>query len=248
MYEIKSNLGANLFFSLDEIVFQLKSNYDFTSNHKEVLKVIQDDNLLSFEDIIKKIELFRDVTITKDNIHLYYEFMSDDDLRKISILEILLDTFNKRSTKIIYTLFPGVDETIRDDIRDNYLLQDRNVSLNIVYLQTIFGVKDTLKPINEYIKEIKNSSEYKEYLLSTVKISLDIINIKKGIDYKYCTYVIYNNSVEVKRFEDVAYTQKAFINFHRKIFDEFGSYKVNKKLLEQMSDYDYAQNPYMSTK
>jgi len=149
-------------------------------------------------------------TITKDNIALYYEFMSDEEFRRVSILEILLDTFNKRSTKIIYTLFPGVDETIRDDIRDNYLLQDRNVSLNIVYLQTIFGVKDTLKPINQYIKEIKNSSEYKEYISKSTLVAYidkdrsDDINIVISFNRKG------SGSIEVSNYEMADYIVSCF--------------------------------------
>ena len=160
MYEIKANLGANLFFSLDEIVFQLKCNYDFATTHEEVLKVIQDDKvifLLSFDDIIKKVELLRGVDITKDNIHLYYEFMSDEDLQKnINILE---NIFMQRSLKVarffnMYNcdFFPLAVKTSSEIGKTSSLY--------------IFGVKDTLKPIDEYIKEIKESSEYKEYIES----------------------------------------------------------------------------------
>jgi len=150
------------------------------------------------------------VAITKDNISDYYEFMSDEEFRRVSILEILLDTFNKRSSEIIYTLFPGVDETIRDNVRDNYLLQDRNASLNIVYLQTIFGVKDSLKPTDEYIEDIKASSEYKEYISKSTLVAYidkdrsDDINIVISFNRKG------SGSIEVSNYEMADYIVSCF--------------------------------------
>lgn len=164
MYEIKANFGANLFFSLDEIVFQLKSDYDFTATNEEILKVIQDDKvifLLSFQDIIKKIELLRGITITKDNIHLYYEFMSDEDL-KAHRFELTF-IYNSR----LHTIFHYFNTKCnfignRQDFRKLYTLD--NLQSGYITSWSIFGVQDTLKPINEYIEEIKASSEYKEYI------------------------------------------------------------------------------------
>ncbi len=59
MYEIKSNIGANLLFNLDEIIFQLSSEYKFNATHEEILKVISNDGkvfILSFDEIIQKIQ------------------------------------------------------------------------------------------------------------------------------------------------------------------------------------------------
>jgi hypothetical protein len=59
MYEIKSTIGANLLFTLDEIIFQLNSEYKFDVTGDEVLKVIQNDIevfVLSFDEIIQKIQ------------------------------------------------------------------------------------------------------------------------------------------------------------------------------------------------
>ena len=62
MYEIKANLGKNLFYNLDEIVFKL-AVLNFKATHKEVLEVIQDDKrvkLLSLNEIIKEIKKHRE--------------------------------------------------------------------------------------------------------------------------------------------------------------------------------------------
>ena len=170
-YEIKSNLGANLFFSLDEIVFQLKGEYDFTSNHKEVLKVIQDDNLLSFKDIIKKIELLRGVTITRGNIALYYEFMSKEE--KIQNAFILDDIFEDREMKIVeYFLISANDlENEKREIKGDSIPQfGGTIKLHkLIFGQAIFGTIDTLQPINEYIEEIKASNEYKKFIKETLR-------------------------------------------------------------------------------
>jgi len=99
------------------------------------------------------------ISITKDNIHLYYEFMSDDDKSKYSV--ILSQLFYSRQGMAI-NIF---------NVKNAY--NNKNV-LNIVWNYhnknvcgySIFGIKDTLKPIDEYISDIKESSEYKEYIES----------------------------------------------------------------------------------
>ena len=61
-YEIKSPLGENLFFSIDEIVFELNARFNYDAKNSDILSVIQNKTiifLLSFEDIIKKIQLLK---------------------------------------------------------------------------------------------------------------------------------------------------------------------------------------------
>ena len=94
-------------------------------------------------------------TITKDNIHLYYEFMSDEELEIHK--EVIQQTFFTRLDKI----------KISCNIKNlwnfkHYNVLKRSSDLSVLSI-CIFGVKDTLKDINDYIKEIKNSKEYKEY-------------------------------------------------------------------------------------
>ena len=97
-----------------------------------------------------EIDFKEGVVITKDNIHLYYVFMSDDDFYKN---ETLLKEVIARRLALIY-LDLNID---KDDLINNHI--------DDVVEQFIFGIKDTLKPIEEYIAEIKDSSEYKEYIL-----------------------------------------------------------------------------------
>lgn len=97
-----------------------------------------------------------EIEITKDNIHLYYEFMSDEDLynyspiindilddRLVAISKILPITKNTDSSSITYK--NGAD------IKKCYVTK-----------QWFFESKDTLKPIDEYIEEIKESEAYKK--------------------------------------------------------------------------------------
>lgn len=104
------------------------------------------------------------VTITKDNIHLYYEFMSDEDAAKDHYYVNMLNyTFKDR---LIATY-----RILNDDKAVKKTLKITKHQNNWIGL-SIFGVKDTLKPIDEYIKEIKESSEYKEYRIDLVLESM----------------------------------------------------------------------------
>ena len=107
----------------------------------------QDERILLIQDVI-----------TKDNIHLYYEFMSDEDLKKYRI--ILGSLFNNRNWDIIKFI---------DDLNSN---DKTNINFNLDWIEgtllctknQVFGVKDTLKSIHEYIADIKESIQYKEYM------------------------------------------------------------------------------------
>jgi len=126
------------------------------------------------------------VAITKDNIHLYYEFMSDEDkinnssfiklsnIEKIYPLmsnwhkEICFNTvhlmFAKRKSILLKTFSNNkniVCNTKLFKAEDNFFLSDDgyfNVSLYC------FNIEDTLKPVKEYIAEIKESDAYKKYV------------------------------------------------------------------------------------
>lgn len=116
-----------------------------------------------FNDLISVI--YEEVVITKDNIHLYYEFMSDEDLENWSKnLDIV---FLERSRLL------GVLKTTSDVLKDNSYILDKYEEVttskydNRFIALSMFGVKDTLKPIDEYIAEIKESDAYKEYIAKT---------------------------------------------------------------------------------
>ena len=100
--------------------------------------------------------VYKDEPVNENNIHLYYEFMSS--LKKCDYGYILTKIFTNRfhiiNDKIILNATSIKYETV--------------TSINYMYLlsQSIYGVEDTLKPIDDYITEIKDSSEYKEYIAS----------------------------------------------------------------------------------
>lgn len=116
-----------------------------------------------------------DVEITKDNIHLYYEFMSDEDLKKYS--NLLSSIIAVRFYKVVEILnLPkntngGFDNSnIYGVIAQPQGYFDKQfMKLKCTYGATllkydVFEVKDTLNPIDEYIEEIKASKAYKEYI------------------------------------------------------------------------------------
>ena len=105
----------------------------------------------------KRVLLIEDV-ITKDNIHLYYEFMSDEDIKTYK--DILNISFRSRK------------EAIEAHLSIDLLALDSSKFIfNNCYLinSSIFGIEDTLKPIDEYIEEIKAGSEYKEYISRNIQ-------------------------------------------------------------------------------
>lgn len=92
-----------------------------------------------------------DFEIDEKNIHLYYEFMSDEDLKKYA--DILDDIFNDR--------LDIIENTISFNIANYYSKTKRFKRKLYILSFSFFGVRDKLKPIDEYIKEIKDSEQYK---------------------------------------------------------------------------------------
>lgn len=122
-----------------------------------ILSYLEDESCTISEDEIFQYLLKHGATITIDNIHLYYKFMSSDDLDQNSSLIWIV--ISNRFQLIIDKLV--LDDTIyRDD--NDILLFDRVDGFKIGI--SFFGIKDTLKAIDEYIEEIKNSEAYKSYI------------------------------------------------------------------------------------
>jgi hypothetical protein len=104
---------------------------------------IKNDKYLYIKDVI-----------TVDNISLYYEFMSDEDLEKYRV--ILRNIFYDRKLIILKSL--NFINSYSDEKKSHYIYDA------IKKHQSFFGIKDTLKPIDEYIEQIKQSEAYKEYI------------------------------------------------------------------------------------
>lgn len=131
----------------------------------DTLEKILNDNISKFDlldiDLLFEITLFRITKdsnlITIDNISLYYEFMSHDNKVNNSIL--LHKLFNRRMGIIYFDLKIDNFNLWLNNIL-SYEVDNNDFMINC----SIFGIVDTLKPIDEYIEEIKQSEAYKEYI------------------------------------------------------------------------------------
>lgn len=104
-------------------------------------------------------------TINVDNVNLYYSFMNDEDVKKYNV--IIAQSLENRLQEIYTKLgfINKIDQSIMPYEFSNYLDGIYTVmGTGKIPFQIIFGVKDTLRPIDEYITEIKNSEQYKNYL------------------------------------------------------------------------------------
>ncbi len=134
----------------------------------EQKKIISDLRCFASENAIneeiEKLNLLLDdfekdnTLVNEDNIHLYYQFMEKEDLEIYSNLlnDILLNRFH------------NVRNTIKVKDKKFKPLKDYNIDLaeksnNYIYV-SIFEIKDTLKPIDEYIAKIKQSEQYLQYI------------------------------------------------------------------------------------
>ena len=188
--------NENLEYSHKEYYDYLKltDTVEPTENDKKVVGSTP-TNFEKKDSKMKKVNL-KNVVITEDNISDYYEFMSDDELLEHSSLisTVFYYRYNdlykvriydngkhgkyfklpqRENTKILFS------EKFKDNNGyDNYKLSPSTppiLELNDVHLLhdglspvglTIFGVKDTLKPLDDYILEIKESVSYKDYVSS----------------------------------------------------------------------------------
>jgi len=182
---------------------------------------------------------FKKVVITKDNIHLYYEFMSDEDLEKYGY--ILNDIFENRQRNI--------SNILKINLTDIELMQfEHYAHFQIVGLIS-YGIKDTLKPTDEYIEEIKGSSEYKNHFINLS--ILGIIDIDKKINKingsikSYEADLKKENSKEKEMllYQRVTRLQKDIYNFKRGFkfchFSEFKEFATNIRASDEYKEYVY---------
>jgi len=122
------------------------------------------NQLPDFENIYNSLELYNTDTkapldIEQDKevlLSICYPFMSNED--KEEYQDILDSKINSRLTTIVNVIYLESKEQCLEFIEFETTKNDTN---NIG--MTAFGVKDDFEPIDEYIKKIKNSSEYKTY-------------------------------------------------------------------------------------
>lgn len=127
----------------------------FQCDQKDI--IIENENVCPNCDRMNRENDYKngEIDITKDNIHLYYEFMSDEDKNSyVDILDVLLYARLKEI---------GLEKLEINNVHKHIeKVYYKDTAMFISY--SLFGIKDTLKPIDEYIADIKESSEYKEYL------------------------------------------------------------------------------------
>ena len=127
-----------------------------------ILSYLEDEACTISKKEIAEYLLNNNVEITKDNIHLYYEFMSDGDknIHKNTIHSLL----HNRAFNILRNLYI-IDDTSKSMDKDfksfKYISLVYFNNSTIRLESSIFGIMDTLKPIDEYIAEIKESEAYK---------------------------------------------------------------------------------------
>ena len=148
MKQIKENAIANQ----KKIIAELRENTSCESSREIAIAKL---NL-----IVDDYEKDNNV-IDAENIHLYYEFMDIEQVCKIGSTKIFLSKLHdNRHEKIIQLL--NIDVKILCDFR--------KTCIHSYY----FGVKDTMKPIHEYIADIKDSNDYKQYRFNYLVETYDL--------------------------------------------------------------------------
>ena len=153
MYEKKVIL-KNLLKKYNKQFISVVSNLD-----REKSGSVSSCNFQIIFDLAKDTVLIEDI-ITDENISLYYEFIKKEDINKHQA-DILACVLSTRRVKAIRELnIPNKDYSSIIKIDYFEFICDFNTKGYCDIEQMIFGIKDTLKPINEYIAEIKKSEQY----------------------------------------------------------------------------------------
>lgn len=123
---------------------------------KYILSYLEDEACTISRKEIAEYLLKSGVEITQENIHLYYEFMDIESVYKLGSSSLMLSKIHdKRLLQII--------DLLKIDIKE---LSANNKNCIHAYY---FGVKDNLKPIDEYVSQIKESEAYKSYIANSAK-------------------------------------------------------------------------------
>lgn len=153
------------------------------SDRDYILAYLEDESCTIKEDEILEYMFKMGVEITEENLPLYHKFMSDEDLiynRKIvdsvlaKRLKMLADILNIKNNKELQVF--GVEGLNGSDMTRIHSL---DVVFNNYLLRTvIYEVEDSLKPIYDYLEEIKNSDAFKEFKRDIlIQEAIDITNV-----------------------------------------------------------------------
>jgi hypothetical protein len=177
--EMKKNVIENQKEKIKEIKKQQKETYDdvFPKEYgrvgttEDIYKIRDDldekekEETLVLEQMEKDI-LEKEKEIDKDNLELYYRFLSDEQILDLDMSN-LRDV--RTGTPYISTILAGRILKIRSKLNLHPIELDKNKRFifginDSVLGQTLFGIKDELEDIDLYINKISNSDLYKEYL------------------------------------------------------------------------------------
>lgn len=155
-------MKKNLIQKQKEKIQEIRENFGCESSREEAINTL---NLM--QDDLEA----NGVEITKDNVSLYYELMSKNEKNDTS--NVLDGVFKLRLDKIKREL--NINSVLTDDFFEYEMNKHNQVSM------TLFQIKDILKPIGEYVKEIKDSNEYKQYCFNNLveRYDLSISHLKR---------------------------------------------------------------------
>jgi hypothetical protein len=148
MKQIKENAIANQ----KKIIAELRENTSCESSREIAIAKLN----LIVDDYEKDNNVIDAV-----NIYLYYEFMSQD----------ILNIYGELLHPILTTRRVDVDDILNVSLEQLSFSYDRKGNWTSY---TYFGLKDILKPIDEYIKEIKDSNDYKQYRFNYLVETYDL--------------------------------------------------------------------------
>ena len=131
------------------------NNWLFTIRHDEkyldkIREMTAVEELNLFNNTLQEKE--PTIIITEDNIADYYESMSAKD--KSDNVDIIHFAFSTRTPLYLADMLDIEHKKIIDSWKFTVTSAGRTKG------QSLFGIKDTLKPINMYIEEIKASKQY----------------------------------------------------------------------------------------
>ena len=159
MYERKTII-KNLLKKYNKTYISVVENLD-----REKAGCVSSCNFKVYFDVMGDSILIEDI-ITKENISVYYEFMGDDNI--IKNLNLLNDVLFERYFYILTHFkeigFISEDKNTYKSLREWEQIGFKNKHIKRdgykYYEISFFDIKDTLKPINEYIAKIKKSEQY----------------------------------------------------------------------------------------
>lgn len=160
---------------------------DLFNHNEEHIRHIDTDEI---ESIVHDGSSFDSLLITEENIEKHYSSMQDEDLEKYSSiidkkLRVERNPIIKNSlmNDLGYNGIRTKDETSK--MLRSYISNDYNSEGTGIIRTAIFGVKDNLQPIDQFVSDIKDSASYKSY-----KKSLDS---NRKLDNMVDTYSLMNN-------------------------------------------------------